>query len=101
MKRALLILTVLSLLVAFSMPSLADSHCMDELGCVEVGPDDPIVVGAMLSVSGATSFYGEDSLGGIELAISGRDGMLLDARSSWSLKTACVPLKAVKPPRNV
>ena len=77
MKRALLILTVLSLLVAFSMPSLADSHCMDELGCVEVGPDDPIVVGAMLSVSGATSFYGEDSLGGIELAISGRDGMLL------------------------
>jgi branched-chain amino acid transport system substrate-binding protein len=50
---------------------------MDELGCVEVGPDDPIVIGAMLSVSGATSFYGEDSLGGIELAALGRDGMLL------------------------
>ena len=77
MKRLFLVLTALSLLVAFSIPSMADSHCMDELGCVEVGPDDPIVIGAMLSVSGATSFYGEDSLGGVELAISARDGMLL------------------------
>lgn len=77
MKRLFLVLTLLSLLAAFSVPAFADAHCMDELGCVEIGPDDPIVVGAMLSVSGATSFYGEDSLGGIELAILGRDGMLL------------------------
>ncbi len=77
MKRLTLVLTVFSLLVGFGAPSLASMHCMDELGCVEVGPDDPIVIGAMLSVSGATSFYGEDSLGGIEIAISNRDGMLL------------------------
>ncbi len=77
MKRLCVFLMLLSLLIAFSVPSLADGHCMDELGCVEVGPDDPVVIGAMLSVSGATSFYGEDSLGGIELAINGRDGMLL------------------------
>ena len=77
MKRFLLVLTVMSLLLAFSVPALADGHCMDALGCVELSADDPIVVGAMLSVSGATSFYGEDSLGGIELAISARDGMLL------------------------
>ncbi len=77
MKRIFLVLALLSLLAAFGIPALADMHCMDELGCVEVGPDDPIVIGAMLSVSGATSFYGEDSLGGIELAALGRDGMLL------------------------
>ena len=77
MKRLLVVLTLLCLLTAFGSPSIADSHCMDELGCVEVGPDDPIVIGAMLSISGATSFYGEDSLGGIEIAINGRDGMLL------------------------
>ena len=77
MKRLFLVLTVLSMLVGLSAPALADAHCMDELGCVEVGPDDPIVIAAMLSLSGATSFYGEDSLGGIELAILGRDGMLL------------------------
>ena len=77
MKRLSIVLILFSLLVAFGAPSLASMHCMDELGCVEVGPDDPIVIGAMLSVSGATSFYGEDSLGGIEIAISNRDGMLL------------------------
>lgn len=77
MKRLFLVLTLLSLLVAFASPSLADSHCMDELGCVEIGPDDPIVVGAMLTVSGATSFLGEDSRGGIEIAIADRGGMVL------------------------
>ena len=77
MKHILLVLLLVGLLVAFGVPVMADSHCMDELGCVEVGPDEPIVIGAMLSVSGATSFYGEDSRGGIELAIFGRDGMLL------------------------
>lgn len=77
MKRILLLLTVLGMVLGLGAPTLADSHCMDELGCVEVGPDDPIVIAAMLSLSGATSFYGEDSLGGIELAIAGRDGMLM------------------------
>jgi len=77
MKRLLFVLTALSLLIGFSVPAFADGHCMDALGCVEVGPDDPIVVGAMLTVSGATSFLGEDSQGGIELAILARDGMLL------------------------
>ena len=78
MKRICLVLMLLSLLVAFGgSAALADSHCMDALGCVELGPDDPVVIGAMLSVSGATSFYGEDSLGGVEIAINSRDGMLL------------------------
>lgn len=77
MKRLFLVLTVISLLAAFSIPSLANMHCSDDLGCVEVGPDDPIVVGAMLTVSGATSFLGEDSQGGIEIAINDRDGMVL------------------------
>ena len=77
MKRIYLLFTLLGLLIVFGMPAFAQDGCMDALGCVEIASDDPVVVGAMLSVSGATSFYGEDSLGGIELAISGRDGMLL------------------------
>ena len=76
MKPLLLMLTLLSLLTAFN-PAFADGHCMDELGCVEVAPDDPIVVGAMLTVSGAVSLYGEDTRGGIELAILARDETLL------------------------
>ena len=77
MKRLLLMLTLLILLVTFSMPVFADGHCMDELGCVEVGPDDPIVIAAMLPISGAISFFGEDSQGGVELAILARDGAVL------------------------
>ena len=77
MKRLCPVFLLIGLLVAFSIPAFAQDGCMDELGCVEIASDDPVVIGAMLSVSGATSFYGEDSLGGIELAISGRDGMLL------------------------
>ena len=77
MKRLFLILTLLSLLTAFSMPALGDGHCDDALGCVEVGPDDPIAVGTMLTVSGAVSFLGEDSQGGIELALLARGETLL------------------------
>lgn len=77
MKRLFLVLTVLCMLLGLSAPAFADAHCMDELGCVEVAPDDPIVIASILAMSGPASFYGADTLGGIELAILGRDGMLL------------------------
>lgn len=76
MKRLLFVLTLLALLVAIGIPTFAQ-ECMDELGCVVVGPDDPVVIGAMLTTSGATSFLGEDSEGGIELAILAHEGMVL------------------------
>jgi branched-chain amino acid transport system substrate-binding protein len=50
---------------------------MDEIGCVVVGAGDPIVIATMLTVSGPTAFLGEDSLGGVQLAVFERDGMLL------------------------
>ena len=37
MKRLLFVLIVLSLLVGLGAPAMADGHCMDPLGCVEVG----------------------------------------------------------------
>ncbi|MBP8001664.1 MAG: branched-chain amino acid ABC transporter substrate-binding protein [Chloroflexi bacterium] len=52
--------------------------CDDAIGCVEIGPDDPIHIAYMLSISGATAFLGEDSRGGIEIAIDDRGGQLLD-----------------------
>jgi len=77
MKRLFFVLTLLALLVAFSVPAFAQD-CDDELGCVVVGADEPIVVGAMLTTSGATSYLGADSQGGIELAILAWDSMVLD-----------------------
>ena len=51
--------------------------CDDAIGCVEVGPDEPIHIAYMLTVSGATAFLGEDSRGAIEIAIDDRGGELL------------------------
>jgi branched-chain amino acid transport system substrate-binding protein len=76
MKRLLVLLTLLALLAIAIVPAFAQD-CTDELGCVLVGSDDPIVIGTMLTTSGATSYLGEDSQGGVELAIFQRDGMLL------------------------
>jgi branched-chain amino acid transport system substrate-binding protein len=50
----------------------ATLECTDAIGCVEVAPGEPIHVAYMLTISGATAFLGEDSVGGIEIAISDR-----------------------------
>ncbi|MEZ4719085.1 MAG: branched-chain amino acid ABC transporter substrate-binding protein [Caldilineaceae bacterium] len=52
-------------------------ECTDAIGCIELADGDPINVGAMLTISGATAFLGEDSRGGVELAIDDRGGEML------------------------
>ena len=76
-SRIASVLVSFCLLAANTLPALGDQVCEDPFGCVELGPDEPIAVGAMLVVSGAVSYLGEDSLGGIELAILERGGELL------------------------
>lgn len=76
MKRLLVLLTLFALLTIAVVPAMA-IECGDPLGCVEIGADDPVVISSMLVHSGANALLGEDSLGGIELAVLGRDGMLL------------------------
>ena len=51
-------------------------ECTDAIGCVEVAAGDPIHLAYMLTVSGATAFLGEDSLGGIQIALSDRPDVL-------------------------
>ncbi|MDQ7026668.1 MAG: branched-chain amino acid ABC transporter substrate-binding protein [Anaerolineae bacterium] len=82
MKRFLFVLALLALMVGIATPVLAQ-ECDDALGCVEIGEDDPIVIASMLTTSGATSFLGADSEGGIELAIAGWDGELLGHEIEW------------------
>ncbi|MEZ4678968.1 MAG: hypothetical protein R2932_32610 [Caldilineaceae bacterium] len=47
------------------------------LAALEIAPDEPIHLAYMLTISGATAFLGEDSRGGIEIAIDDRGGELL------------------------
>ncbi len=77
MKRILIFLMLLLLLTVAVTVSFAQADCDDELGCVVVGPDDPVTIAYMLTTSGATAFLGEDSVGGIELALFLRDGEVL------------------------
>lgn len=79
MKKFTVLLTVL-LLASYALVACntaAAPECTDEIGCVEIAPDQPIRLGYMLTISGATAFLGEDSQGGIELAIDDRGGELL------------------------
>ncbi len=78
MTRTSLRNVVLALLLSLTAPVWAQAACEDPLGCVELGADDPIVMGAMLAVSGANSALGLDSQGGVELAIADRGGTLLE-----------------------
>ena len=75
--RLIFCLITSCLLGSLGLPASAQDGCDDEFGCIVLGPEDPVSVGAMLVVSGAVSYLGEDSLGGVELAILSRDGEIL------------------------
>lgn len=77
MKKTVASLLLLSLVSVLLNPVSAEDACRDNLGCVIVAEDEPIVIGAMLVLSGAVTYLGDDSLGGVELAIMDRDGELL------------------------
>jgi branched-chain amino acid transport system substrate-binding protein len=79
MKRLLVILSVLAIVAVLGVAVMpvAAQDCTDAIGCVEIGPDDPITIAYMLTISGGTASLGEDSLGAIEVAIDDRGGQLL------------------------
>jgi len=76
MKRFFTLFLMMMMAVIIAPAALAQ-ECTDEIGCVILEDDDPITIAYMLTTSGATSFLGEDSVGGIELAIIERGGELL------------------------
>ncbi|MCY4018806.1 MAG: branched-chain amino acid ABC transporter substrate-binding protein [Chloroflexi bacterium] len=77
MKKTIASFILLSLVSVLWSPVSAQDACTDNLGCVIVAEDEPIVIGAMLVQSGAVTYLGDDSLGGVELAIMDRNGELM------------------------
>ncbi|MCP4425528.1 MAG: ABC transporter substrate-binding protein [Chloroflexi bacterium] len=78
MKRTVsLILFALLAILALTACGGATYECTDAIGCVDVAPDEPVHIAYMLTISGATAFLGEDSVGGIEIAIDDRGSELL------------------------
>ncbi len=70
-------LAMASLVLAACAPAAAPFTCTDAIGCVDIAPDASVHIAYALTVSGATSFLGEDSKGGIEIAIDDKGGKLL------------------------
>lgn len=58
-------------------PTATLPPCEDPLGCVYLSAADPIHIAYLLAVSGAVAPLGEDSLGGIQIAIADRGDELL------------------------
>lgn len=81
MSKKLLIVIPLLVIVSIALASCGAGgsayECDDEIGCVDIAPDEPIHIAYMLTISGATAFLGEDSLGAVEIAVDDREGTLL------------------------
>lgn len=77
MKRtvsvALMFMAVAIFLVACGGETL---ECTDPLGCVEVAPDEPILLASSLVISGPNTQLGIDSQYGVELALDFREEVL-------------------------
>jgi branched-chain amino acid transport system substrate-binding protein len=70
-----LVLLIITLLVACqTAPSF---ECTDSIGCVTIGPDEPVEIGVIQALSGEVATLGVDQLRGLELALADREGQLL------------------------
>ena len=75
MKKLLIAVFLLGLFIVPGVNFAQD--CEDELGCVVLEEDDPVVVGYLLALSGPVSFLGEDTRGSIEIVVDEIGGELL------------------------
>lgn len=77
MKRTisliLMLLTIALVLVACGGESL---ECTDEIGCVEIAPDESILLSSALVISGPNAYLGLDSQYGVEIALDMRGDVL-------------------------
>lgn len=48
--------------------------CLDPLGCVSIGPGEPIQIGVLQALSGKIAPLGREQIRGLELAIQARNG---------------------------
>lgn len=72
----LMVLIMVGLAVAACGPA-AKYECADALGCIDIGPSEPIHIAYAMVVSGENSTLGLDTKYGVELAIDDKGGKLL------------------------
>lgn len=76
MKKMFAFMLALSLLLAACGSTDMSNACVDPLGCVTVGNEEPVVIAVALTLSGPNAPYGIDALRGVEMAIADRGDIL-------------------------
>ena len=79
MKRAVpaLLTVVLAALFLLCACEAAPEPCADKLGCVDLGPDEPLTLGVVQALSGKVAPLGQEQIRGLELALASRGGKVL------------------------
>ncbi len=96
MKRLLALLSLLViasvLMTACGGAAASTYECTDALGCVTIGPEEPVHVAYWGVLSGPDGSLGEDSKRGVEIAIDDKGGKLLNHAISLTTEDAgCTP----------
>ena len=77
MKRKLVVLLIAILAIGLAACSGGSAlECTDEIGCVEVGPDEAIKIASALVITGPDAQLGLDSQYGVEIAIEFKGDVL-------------------------
>ena len=71
----LALLTIIGLASCQSGPP--PFECTDAIGCVTIGPEEPVEIGVIQALSGEVATLGIDQVRGLELALAEREGQLL------------------------
>jgi len=74
MKRSLYLLLISLLFLPACGP--APYTCADPLGCLEVSPGNPVVIGTLLATTGEQRLSGSESLHSVEKAVADKNELL-------------------------
>ncbi len=70
----------------------APEPCTDKLGCVDIGPDEPLKLGVVQALTGKVAALGREQVRGLELALARRGNKVLGhAVQLLSEDTGCNP----------
>lgn len=70
-------LAILGMVLTACGPAAPTYTCTNSIGCVKIGPTDPIHIAYLLVISGPNAALGTDSRNGVEIAIDDAGGKIL------------------------
>jgi len=75
-KRSTVAFALLTLSLLVVSCSASATQCTDPLGCLEISPDGPVVIGTILATAGHNSPAGIESLQSVERAVANKVELL-------------------------